>query len=207
MQKFERLRERLATVEAERDAAQAGEARAVEALSLIRKELGTIAQGYEEEVRNDFTSGQSHGWGMAYLHAVQIIGGITDGPALAWLDQQRAEAVEAERRSNTDVIRSLGPAFCDFFFGGPGEAEYLAVLLRQQRREAAAEALETARWRPIEECQIASWGDEEHIVWARLNGEWFIAAAQLFKADAIQEGYTHFMRLPKLGSAKNREGQ
>ena len=76
----------------QRDAAKAGEARAVEALSLIRKELGTIAQGYEEEVRNEFTSGQSHGWGMAYLHAVQIIGGITDGPALDWLTQQRREA-------------------------------------------------------------------------------------------------------------------
>ena len=85
----------LEAVEAERDAAQAGEARAVEALSLIRKELGTIAQGYEEEVRNEFTSGQSHGWGMAYLHAVQIIGGITDGPALAWLSQQRREAAAA----------------------------------------------------------------------------------------------------------------
>lgn len=71
---------------------------------------------------------------------------------------------------------------------------------------AGAEALERTTWRPIEECQIASWGDEEHIVWARFNGEWFIAAAQLFKADAIQEGYTHFMRLPKLGSA-SEEGQ
>ena len=71
---------------------------------------------------------------------------------------------------------------------------------------AGAEALERTTWRPIEECQIASWGDEEHIVWARLNGEWFIAAAQLFKADAIQEGYTHFMRLPKLGSV-SEEGK
>ena len=92
----------LAAVMNERDAAQAEAARAVEALSLVRKELGTIAQGYEEEVRNDFTSGQSHGWGMAYLHAVQIIGGITDGPALSWLAQQRREAA-AEALENVRI--------------------------------------------------------------------------------------------------------
>jgi len=52
---------RIADLEAERDAARAGEARAVEALERIRQELETIADGKEGEVRNDFSSGLSRG--------------------------------------------------------------------------------------------------------------------------------------------------
>ena len=153
------IRSRLAAVEAERDAAQAGEARALEALKAVIAAAAEVAEECDEDT---WTVDETR---MRNLHDV--------------LDKYEP------------MIEENPPAF---------------AWLAQQRREAAAEALETARWRPIEECQIASWGDEEHIVWARLNGEWFIAAAQLFKADAIQEGYTHFMRLPKLGSA-SEEGK
>jgi transposase len=92
------LRARIAELEAERDAAKAGEARAVEGLRRIREELETIAAGKEEEVRNDFSSGESHGWGSAYLHVCRIIGNAATQPALDWLAQREREAVVAELR-------------------------------------------------------------------------------------------------------------
>jgi len=87
---------RIAELEAERDAAKAGEARAVEALERIRQELETIAAGKEEEVRNDFSSGESHGWGSAYLHVCRIIGNAATQPALDWLAQREREAAVRE---------------------------------------------------------------------------------------------------------------
>jgi hypothetical protein len=87
---------RIADLEAERDAAKAGEARAVEALKRIREELETIAAGKEEEVRNDFSSGESHGWGSAYLHVCRIIGNAATQPALDWLAQREREAAARE---------------------------------------------------------------------------------------------------------------
>ena len=176
MQKFERLRERLAAaeaerqrlqadlatqkcreedmvntlrqeragyqnrveqLEAERDAARAGEARAVEAVRSVRGACDDVLTYCGPQQQEDIKAIMDCVDGGIYAHEL--------GNGASWLAQQRAEAVEAERRSNTDAIRSLGPAFCDFFFGGPGEAEYLAGLLRQQRREAAAEALESIR--------------------------------------------------------------
>jgi len=89
-------------MEAERDAAKAGEARAVEALKRIREELETIAAGKEEEVRNDLSSGESHGWGMAYLHVCRIIGNAATQPALDWLAQREREAAVRE-------LNQLGP--------------------------------------------------------------------------------------------------
>ena len=134
----------LEAVEAERDTARAGEARAVEALRTIRGEdIYPEADGMIEDATCLYcyrNSADGCDEDCPRFIAANVIDSAQ--PALDWLAQQRAEAVEAERRSNTDVIRSLGPAFCDFFFGGTGEAEYLAGLLRQQRREAAAEALE-----------------------------------------------------------------
>jgi transposase len=96
------LRARIAELEAERDAAKAGEARAVEGLRRIREELETIAAGKEEEVRNDFSSGESHGWGSAYLHVCRIIGNAATQPALDWLAQREREAAARE-------LNQLGP--------------------------------------------------------------------------------------------------
>jgi hypothetical protein len=128
---------------AERDAAFAGEARAVEA-------LGTLNHAAKVAISTNYGNSDDEDTPLT----IRLLDGTCDAtdealtaarPALAWLAQQRAEAAEAERNANTDVIRSLGPDFCDFFFGGPGEAEYLAGVLRAQRAEAAAEALENIR--------------------------------------------------------------
>ncbi len=101
-EELEVFRLRIAEVEGERDAAKAGEARAVEALKRIREELETIAAGKEEEVRNDLSSGESHGWGMAYLHVCRIIGNAATQPALDWLAQREREAAVRE-------LNQLGP--------------------------------------------------------------------------------------------------
>jgi hypothetical protein len=87
---------------ADLEAARAGEARAVEALKRIREELETIAAGKEEEVRNDFSSGESHGWGSAYLHVCRIIGNAATQPAIDWLAQREREAAARE-------LNQLGP--------------------------------------------------------------------------------------------------
>jgi hypothetical protein len=50
-------------------------------------------------------------------------------------------AAQAERMANTDTVRAMGPHFCDFFFSGPGAADYLQQQLAAACREAAAEAL------------------------------------------------------------------
>ena len=57
-------------------------------------------------------------------------------------DAAMAEAVEVERWHNTDVVRTMGPHFCDFFFGGPGAADFLQQQLAAACREAAARELE-----------------------------------------------------------------
>lgn len=43
------------------------------ALETIGREMNTIADGKHEEVRNDFTSGEFHGWYMAKAHVETII--------------------------------------------------------------------------------------------------------------------------------------
>ena len=103
------LRTRIAELEAERDAAKAGAAWAVEALKQVREELETIAAGKEEEVRNDFSSGESHGWGMAYLHVCRIIGNAATQPALDWLAQREREAAarELEQLMKNEWIESF----------------------------------------------------------------------------------------------------
>jgi hypothetical protein len=109
---FNEHRARIAELEAERDAAKAEAARAVEALERIRQDLELIAAGKEEEVRNDFSSGESHGWGMAYLHVCRIIGNAATQPALAWLAQREREAAARELRglwsgwAKNDLYRS-----------------------------------------------------------------------------------------------------
>jgi cation diffusion facilitator CzcD-associated flavoprotein CzcO len=88
VQKFERLRARLAAVEAERDAAQAGEARAVEALRAV---VAAVLP-HEEDT-----------WtmkGSALRHVHRVLDQYEPTPdnqpsALDWLARQRAEAVAA----------------------------------------------------------------------------------------------------------------
>lgn len=125
---------KVATVEAAWYTSQSGEARAVEALRRCYE--GAARQLAEPRDHDDDQ------YALTAI-ATDCEAVLADSAiALDWLAQQRAEAAEAERRANTDVIRSLGPAFCDFFFDGPGDADYLAGVLAQQRSEAAAEALE-----------------------------------------------------------------
>lgn len=83
---------RLAAVEQERDAARAEAARAVEALKAIRSHLGTKAKQHENEVSNDFSAGESHGWRMAYWQVLEMSKKVNTQPALDWLAQQRREA-------------------------------------------------------------------------------------------------------------------
>ncbi len=143
------LRARIAELEAERDAARAeaasekvlhdktiaqrdaaekalysaraGEARAVEALKRIREDLETIAAGKEEEVRNDFSSGESHGWGSAYLHVCGIIGNAATQPALDWLAQREREA--AAEVWKTAIMLACG---CHDYGGGHFGEKYQA---------------------------------------------------------------------------------
>ena len=43
------------------------------ALERINTEMDTITQGKQEDVHNDFSSGEAHGWSMAQAHVGQII--------------------------------------------------------------------------------------------------------------------------------------
>jgi hypothetical protein len=133
------VRDQLEILRGELTSAQSGEARAVAG-------LGTLNHAAKVAISTHYGNSEDEDTPLT----IRLLDGTCDAtdellsaaqPALDWLAQQRAEAAEAERNANTDVIRSLGPAFCDFFFGGPGEAEYLAGVLRAQRAEAAAEAI------------------------------------------------------------------
>jgi hypothetical protein len=138
-----RLERRIAELEAERDAAKAGEARAVEALDVFarayRVSMLPFAPGIDEA--DGAYHWMPHGWPSVgdFKLANSVLSGSS---ALHWLYQQEFEAAQAERIANTDTVRAMGPHFCDFFFGGPGEAEYLQQQLAAACREAAARELE-----------------------------------------------------------------
>jgi len=138
------LRSRLAAAQADRDAARAVAARAVEALDVFarayRVSMLPFAPGIDEA--DGAYHHMPHGWPS--VADFKIANEAMRGPAFAWLAQREAKAIEAERRANTDVIRSLGPEFCDFVFDGPGAIEYLSGVVAQREREAAAKALEKA---------------------------------------------------------------
>lgn len=76
----DRLRTRLAAVEAERDAARAGEARAVECL----KEIDEYNGGADSVLEDEY---------VTHRRMEVIEGGAS---SLDWLDQQRREAAAAE---------------------------------------------------------------------------------------------------------------
>jgi hypothetical protein len=118
------------------EAARAGEARAVEALRRIAEppqcgckpicRCRTLeARSIELECKTDIALGA--------LDSAQ--------PALAWLAQREREAAERQRVSDSNVVRTLGPHFCDFFFGAPGEEKALQDALAAACREAVAEWL------------------------------------------------------------------
>ena len=66
------------------------------ALEVAVDEVQTIAYGKEGDVKNDFTSVESHGWGMAYLHLCGIV-----GPALAASSDEHERRIKAERLRRT----------------------------------------------------------------------------------------------------------
>jgi hypothetical protein len=142
---FDRHRTRIAELEAERDAARAGEARAVEALRKLHSAASYVAEECNED---DWTVDQQ---AMLNLHeALDAVDVEEPQPALDWLDQRERKAVEAERWDNTDVVRTMGPHFCDFFFGGPGAADFLqqqlAAAMATGERRAAAGTGPGRRW-------------------------------------------------------------
>ena len=81
---IEALHARLAAVEAERDAARAGEARAVEALRSLVRDCTTTHPDWGIDITKPSGSTMSK--------AVSVLAGCS---ALAWLDQQRREAAAA----------------------------------------------------------------------------------------------------------------
>ena len=126
------LRARIAELEAERDAARAGEARAVEALKQGRV-LAQKVVGETWDLAGSFTDKE-----QALFDWVEDLDWPRyPTPALDWLAQREREAAQAEREANTDTVRAMGPHFFDFFFGEPGEAEYLQQQLAAACGEAA----------------------------------------------------------------------
>lgn len=103
--KIEELKARLAAVEAERDAAQAGEARAVEALEAEQRaahwrNLARITDKHEDHLEATRLSEIAQN----LRHGVVLVG---NPPALAWLAQQRREAAaealeDIAKESGTD---------------------------------------------------------------------------------------------------------
>ena len=106
--KFERLRIRLAAVEAERDTARAGEARAVEALRTIRGEdIYPDADGMIEDATCCYCHGNSiDGCDEDCPRAIAAHVIDSAQPALAWLAQQRREAA-AEALGKLEAERSI----------------------------------------------------------------------------------------------------
>jgi hypothetical protein len=87
------VRTRLAELEAERDAAKAGEARAVEALRKLQSAASYVAEECNED---DWTVDQQ---AMLDLHeALDAVDVEEPQPALDWLAQREREAVVAELR-------------------------------------------------------------------------------------------------------------
>jgi len=119
-------------IEDETKTAKAGEVIAIDALRSVRGSIDDAMNYCGAQVRDDLKDAMGTIDGAIYAHE--------RGATAGWLAQQRAEAAEHQRVSDSNVVRTLGPHFCDFFFGGPGEAEYLQQQLAAACREAAAEA-------------------------------------------------------------------
>ena len=89
--------------ERDREAAESTAAGLRRALEEIVDEVQTIAYGKEDDVKNDFTSGESHGWSMAYMHLCGIV-----GPALAASPDEHARRLKSEAlRATASELESL----------------------------------------------------------------------------------------------------
>lgn len=87
--------------------AEAGRLR--EALQTIDRELSDIAQGKQEEIRNDLTAGECHGWTAAYDHVGPIVlAALSSTPTTAaWLearDKATREPLEKEIAALRDAL-------------------------------------------------------------------------------------------------------
>jgi len=65
-------------------------------LEKIRDEAKVVAEGAQSRVRNDFTSGESHGFGLAYVHVAQAVGRALSLPLPAAAERVRARIAELE---------------------------------------------------------------------------------------------------------------
>ena len=121
VQKFERLRARLAAVEAERDAAQAGEARAVEALEAEQRaahwrNLARITDKHEDALE----AGRLSEIAQRLRHGIVLV--LTNNqPALDWLAQREREAAAAEALE--DIAKESGT--------DGGKAYFASVVYRE----------------------------------------------------------------------------
>lgn len=104
------LKHKCGKLEAALLAAQAGEARAREALERVVVELREEANKFEAMANNHFTHGEAYGWREACRRVVGVIGDKNIS-ALAWLDQREREAaaVELERIAGGSLL-ALGIA-------------------------------------------------------------------------------------------------
>jgi len=121
VQKFERLRARLAAVEAERDAARAGEARAVEALEAEQRaahwrNLARITDKHEDALE----AGRLSEIAQRLRHGIVLV--LTNNqPALDWLAQREREA--AAEVWKTAIMLACG---CHDYGGGHFGEKYQA---------------------------------------------------------------------------------
>jgi hypothetical protein len=117
VQKFERLRARLAAVEAERDAAQAGEARAVEALEAEQRAAHwRITDKHEDALE----AGRLSEIAQRLRHGIVLV--LTNNqPALDWLAQREREAAAAEALE--DIAKESGT--------DGGKAYFASVVYRE----------------------------------------------------------------------------
>ena len=88
---------------AERDAAEDAIAWLREALERIDREMVTISDGKQEEIRNDLTAGDAYGWKDAHEHVQRIItAALARMPA-----QHRARIVAAGLRELAEKMRAM----------------------------------------------------------------------------------------------------
>ena len=93
----------LSTATARAEAAESTTVGLRRALEDAVDEVQTIAYGKEGDVKNDFTSGESHGWSMAYMHLCGIV-----GPALAASPAEHARRLKSEAlRATASELESL----------------------------------------------------------------------------------------------------
>jgi len=120
------------------------------ALITMLKELGDIAESKAEEVRNDWTSGEAHGWDMALRHVYGLTPDLTAARELiekagecdAYMrlyGEAMLEIAALKREGNAAVER----AFCDAALGFADAKASIEAQSTDYRRALAA--LQAAR--------------------------------------------------------------